>query len=232
MATIVVTKRSGGGFTVLSDGSNPKYISELKYSLLSGKVKLYGPDGMVNNTDYLPAEWTVGVGTGYTTTLQVVDALDGLGLGSAGGSTNVTEASASAIKTAVEAIDNMMDGNYGNVNMNIAGSDVASGAGAVGATVPRVTLASDDPAVARLKEVAGQDFLCITDTTTHTPIDCTMIYVMSDTVFEVITVSATNVVSTKGLSAVTVPAGTMLPFGKAHATEVHLTSGSVIAYIN
>jgi hypothetical protein len=63
---------------------------------------------------------------------------------------NCTEASASAIKTAVELIDNSVDGNYLNVNQNIAGTDVAAGAGAVGAQVQRITLASDDPAVTSL----------------------------------------------------------------------------------
>lgn len=57
----------------------------------------------------------------------------------------------SAIKTAVELIDNAVDGNYLNVNQNIAGTDVAAGAGAVNAQTQRITLASDDPAVALLR---------------------------------------------------------------------------------
>lgn len=61
-----------------------------------------------------------------------------------------TEANSSAIKTAVEALDNSVDGNYLNVNANIAGTDIVGGAGAVAAGVQRVTLASDDPAVASL----------------------------------------------------------------------------------
>lgn len=61
-----------------------------------------------------------------------------------------TEANSSAIKTAVEALDNSVDGNYLNVNANIAGTDIVGGAGAVAAGVQRVTLASDDPAVTSL----------------------------------------------------------------------------------
>jgi len=55
-----------------------------------------------------------------------------------------------AIKTAVELLDNSVDGNYLNVNANLAGTDVTAGAGAVAAGTPRVTLASDDPAVTDL----------------------------------------------------------------------------------
>lgn len=153
-------------------------------------------------------------------------------IASSGSGGSVTEINSGAIKAAVEAINNAVDGNYLNINQNIAGADVAAGAGTVGATVQRMTLASDDPAVARLKEVAGQDFLLISDTAAHTSLDCTMIYVMNDAVFADITVAASNVVAGKGLTGITVVAGTMLPFGKAHATAITLTSGKVIAYIN
>jgi hypothetical protein len=55
-----------------------------------------------------------------------------------------------AIETAVELLDNAVDGNYLNVNANIAGTDFVGGAGAVAGGVQRVTLASDDPAVTDL----------------------------------------------------------------------------------
>lgn len=64
---------------------------------------------------------------------------------------NVTEADAGAIKTAVELLDNAVDGNFLNVNANIAGTDFVGGAGAVAAGVQRTTLASDDPAVVALQ---------------------------------------------------------------------------------
>ena len=55
-----------------------------------------------------------------------------------------------AIETAVELLDNAVDGNYLNVNNNIAGTDIVGGAGSVAGGVQRVTLASDDPAVTLL----------------------------------------------------------------------------------
>lgn len=62
-------------------------------------------------------------------------------------------ADTTAIKTAVQLIDNAVDGNYLNVNANIAGTDIVGGAGAVAAGVQRVTLASDDPAVTDLAAI-------------------------------------------------------------------------------
>jgi hypothetical protein len=63
----------------------------------------------------------------------------------------ITNADITSCKTALELLDNSVDGNYLNVNQNIAGTDVASGAGAVNAQVQRVTHASDDPAVTALQ---------------------------------------------------------------------------------
>ena len=80
-------------------------------------------------------------------------------------------------------------------------------------------------------EVSGIDFLCIRDTNTHAGIDCYMILVSADAVFNAILVDGVNCVTAKGLSGVTVPTGTLLPFGKVHATSIDLTSGTVIAYI-
>lgn len=57
---------------------------------------------------------------------------------------NITEASASDIKTAVELIDNAVDGNYLNTNLNIAGTDVSANAGVLTAQTQRVTIATDD----------------------------------------------------------------------------------------
>lgn len=80
-------------------------------------------------------------------------------------------------------------------------------------------------------EVAGKDHLMIADTSTHAGIDCYMIYIDADAVFNEILVGGVNVVTAKGLSGVTVHAGTLLPFGKAHATSIDLVSGQVVAYI-
>lgn len=58
-----------------------------------------------------------------------------------------------AIKTSVQLLDNAVDGNYLNINNNIAGTDVAAGAGAVNAQTQRVTLGSNDPAVTALQTI-------------------------------------------------------------------------------
>lgn len=100
------------------------------------------------------------------------------------------------------------------------------------ATKLNMTEASAADIKTAVNTIKGQDFLMITDTAAHATLDCTMIYVMADAVFNTITVGETNVVTAKGLSAVSVVAGTLLPFGKVHATSITLTSGKVIAYIN
>ena len=67
---------------------------------------------------------------------------------------NVTEASAAAIKTAVEAIDNAVDGNYLNVNVNCAGTDIPAGGG-VEAAALRVTIATDSTGVISVDDNGG-----------------------------------------------------------------------------
>lgn len=57
--------------------------------------------------------------------------------------------------TALQLIDNPIDGAYFNVNMNIAGTDAAAGEGVISAQTQRVTLATDDDAVAHLATIAG-----------------------------------------------------------------------------
>ena len=66
------------------------------------------------------------------------------------GTVAVTNSDITSCKTALELLDNSVDGNYLNANMNIAGTDVVGGAGVVAAGVQRTTLASDDPAVTSL----------------------------------------------------------------------------------
>ena len=52
------------------------------------------------------------------------------------------------IQNAVQLIDNAVDGNYLNVNQNVAGADVAVNSGNKGSTVPRVCIATDDIPIA------------------------------------------------------------------------------------
>lgn len=64
---------------------------------------------------------------------------------------NMTEASAADIKTAVQIIDDWDESDRAKINLIVGQAGVAAGAGAVSATVQRVTLASDDPGVTALQ---------------------------------------------------------------------------------
>lgn len=64
------------------------------------------------------------------------------------------DADTGAIKTAVEALDNAVDGNYLNVNLNLAGTDADAGEGVFSANTIRVTQATDDDGVAHLSTIA------------------------------------------------------------------------------
>jgi hypothetical protein len=69
-----------------------------------------------------------------------------------------TDLNTGDIKTAIQLLDNAVDGNYLNVNVNMAGTDAATGAGNVAATVQRVTLATDDSNTAAIRtSVASVD---------------------------------------------------------------------------
>jgi len=61
----------------------------------------------------------------------------------------------SAIKTAVQLLDNALDGNYFNVNANIAGTDVASNSGNKNAQTQRVVIATDDIPIALVNTNLG-----------------------------------------------------------------------------
>jgi hypothetical protein len=58
------------------------------------------------------------------------------------------------VVTAVQIIDDWDESDRAKVNIIVGQAGIAAGAGAVGATVPRVTLASDDPGVAHLATIA------------------------------------------------------------------------------
>ena len=54
------------------------------------------------------------------------------------------DADTGAIKTAVELLDNAVDGNFLNVNLNAAGADLTMNSGVLTAQTQRVTIATDD----------------------------------------------------------------------------------------
>jgi hypothetical protein len=61
------------------------------------------------------------------------------------------DADTDAIKTAVESLDNAVDGNYLNTNMNIAGTDVDGNSGNKSAQTQRVCVATDDVNLSAIK---------------------------------------------------------------------------------
>ncbi len=64
-------------------------------------------------------------------------------------------ADTAAIQTAVEIMDDWDESNRAAVNLIASQVGITGGAGAVAANTPRVTLASDDPAVSYLATIAG-----------------------------------------------------------------------------
>ena len=79
------------------------------------------------------------------------------------------DADTNDIKTAIQSLDNAVDGNYLNVNQNVAGADVAVDSGNKGTTVPRVCIATDDIPIALVntKLQAGNDLLATIDSDTN-----------------------------------------------------------------
>lgn len=67
--------------------------------------------------------------------------------------------------TSLGLLDNSVDGNYLNVNVNMAGTDAATGAGAVNAQTQRVTHASNDPVTTSVQLI--DDTVFTDDTSTH-----------------------------------------------------------------
>jgi hypothetical protein len=57
----------------------------------------------------------------------------------------------SAIKTSLDNLDNAVDGNYLNINQNIAGTDVDSNSGNKSAQTQRIVIATDDVNVSAIK---------------------------------------------------------------------------------
>jgi len=61
---------------------------------------------------------------------------------------DVIESTLTALETSLQALDNAVDGDYLNVNLNIAGSDVDGNSGNKSATSQRVCIATDDVPIA------------------------------------------------------------------------------------
>lgn len=83
-----------------------------------------------------------------------------------------------------------------------------------------------------LEVIAGAGgFKVVSTTTPETGVEYNSIVVMADAVFSAFAINGTNVLSTNGLSGVTIKAGSFLPAGtNGKITAFTLASGSVIAY--
>ena len=121
---------SGTSYVPLVDADGHLQVDTLSSALPSGAATAANQATIIGHVD------------GVETLLTAIDAV-----------LDTIDADTGAIKTAVELLDNSVDGNYLNVNANIAGTDFVGGAGAVAGGVQRVTLASDDPAVVDLAAI-------------------------------------------------------------------------------
>lgn len=83
-----------------------------------------------------------------------------------------------------------------------------------------------------LEVIAGSgSFEVISTTAAQTGKEYNSLVVMSDCVFTAFEIGGVNVLSTKGLSGVTIKAGTFLPAGViGKITAFTLSSGAVVAY--
>lgn len=79
--------------------------------------------------------------------------------------------------------------------------------------------------------IAGSGGFIVNNTTNATTGQFNSVVVVADTVFASFSINGTNVLTTKGMSGVTIKAGTFLPAGVDNKiTAFQLTSGTVIAY--
>jgi hypothetical protein len=65
----------------------------------------------------------------------------------------IIENNSEAIKTSLQIIDDWDETDRAKVNLIVGQAGIAAGVGVVGVTVPRITLASDDPAVSKLTTI-------------------------------------------------------------------------------
>ena len=83
-----------------------------------------------------------------------------------------------------------------------------------------------------LEVIAGAGgFKVVSTTTPETGVEYNSIVVMADAIFSAFAINGVSVLSTNGLSGVTIKAGSFLPAGtNGKITAFTLASGSVIAY--
>jgi len=146
---------SGTSYVPLVDADGHLQVDTLSSALPSGAATAANQVTIIGHVD------------GVETLLTAIDAV-----------LDTIDADTGAIKTAVELLDNSVDGNYLNVNANIAGTDFVGGAGAVAGGVQRITLASDDPAVV---DLAAMEVLLTAANIDHAANEALLITIDSDT---------------------------------------------------
>lgn len=169
--SISLTKRTNGGYTIVTEDYTC-YPSVLTYHGIDGGVILFSR-GLNLLRFYRPSEWTIQSATGYTTVVQVCDALDALGISATEGTDDIEallttiDADTGSILTAVQLMDDDLDdarlalqvmddwdeSDRAKVNLIASQAGIDGNSGAVTAKTPRVTLASDDPAVVSLGNI-------------------------------------------------------------------------------
>ena len=161
--TIALTKRTNGGYTVVSDGVT-SYPSELTYHGTEDGVILFSR-GLNLIRFYRPTEWTIQTVATYTTVTEICDALDALGVLPADTLEDIEallttiDADTGDIKTAIELIDDDVDAirvsaaviddwdesDRAKVNLIASQAGVDGNSGNKSDKTVRVVLATDQP---------------------------------------------------------------------------------------
>ena len=143
---------TGFATSTLQGGGLPAALSNgnLKVSIQEGNIT-----GFATSSNQSTTNTKLGtIETDIEATNTLLTTIDGV--------LDNAEAHLGNIETAVQALDNAVDGNFLNVNLNLAGSDVANNSGNKSNTCPRVVIATDDVNLSAIK--ATHD---ITTTTIH-----------------------------------------------------------------
>lgn len=163
--TIDITKRTNGGYTIVTEDYTC-YPSEVSYHGTSDGIILFG-QGLRLLRFYRPSEWTIQTVTGYTTVVQVADALDALGVLSSDTLEDIEallttiDADTGAIVTAVQLMDDDLDdarialqvmddwdeSDRAKVNLIASQAGIDGNSGNKSDKTVRVVIATDQPAL-------------------------------------------------------------------------------------
>lgn len=127
------------------------YLSAIGEAIASPTVNTLADRLKTIATNQLPSghNVTANAGTNLNTSLLAIE--EGGNLEAIATYLSTIDVDTGNIATSLGLLDNSIDGNYLNVNLNIAGTDVAAGAGVVNAQTQRVTHASNDPVTTALQ---------------------------------------------------------------------------------